>query len=178
MKRALRPLAPRSLSSRFLAAWLLWPTLLASQSVQAQMNSMDMTAPAGSQGQRPSAVRPNVQLSAGWIAAAPPGAEELAAYLTLHNSGSRAVTLVGASSSVSARAMPMLLGQDAAGRETMRGASSLSIAAGGNLVFAPGKAHLMLSGLRRDLKPGESVDVRLTFSDGSAIRAALRVRRL
>ena len=125
-----------------------------------------------------SAAVKNLQISVGWIAAAPPGADELAAYLTLHNPGHAAVTLVGASCNLAAHVMPMRTTTDSAGRESMQDMARFGIAAGGTLVFAPGKAHLMLRGLKRDLKPGEQVALTLNFSDGSARQVLLQVRRL
>ncbi|WP_189087815.1 copper chaperone PCu(A)C [Deinococcus ruber] len=161
------------------ARWIL-PLLLPLCSLSsAQMQGMSMpthTPPAVSS--TTSAAVKNLQITGGWIAAAPPGADELAGYLTIRNPGKAAVTLVGASSRAAAHIMPMRTTQDMAGRESMQDVARLSIPAGGTLVFAPGRAHLMLRGLPRDLNVGEQVEMQLRFSDGSARGVLLTVRRL
>ncbi|MGI8747263.1 MAG: copper chaperone PCu(A)C [Deinococcus sp.] len=119
-----------------------------------------------------------LNLRSGWIAAAPPGAEELAAYVTLSNPGPSGVTLVGASCPLAGEATFMLSGRDAGGREDMRAAGRLPVPAGGSLTLAPGKGHIMLRALKRQPRPGELVGLTLRFSDGSALSLRLPVRRL
>ena len=118
-----------------------------------------------------------LSLTQGWVSAAPPGAEELAAYLVLSNPGQTAVTLVGVSSPVSAQAMLMTTGKVGGGRETMRMVSALKIPPGGSLKILPGSGHLMLRALKRQPQPGENVSVTLRFSDGSARTVTLPVKR-
>lgn len=119
-----------------------------------------------------------LRLRSGWIAAAPPGAEELAAYVTLINPSPSGVTLVGASCPLAGEATPMLSGRDAGGRQTMRAAGRLVVPAGGSLTLAPGRGHIMPRALRRQPRPGELVELTLRFSDGSALGLRLPVRRL
>ncbi|ULH16298.1 copper chaperone PCu(A)C [Deinococcus sp. KNUC1210] len=162
------------------AGWIV-PLLLPLCSLShAQMQGMSMpthTPPAAVRSSTSAAVK-NLQIAGAWIAAAPPGADELAGYLTIRNPGKAAVTLVGASSRAAAHIMPMRTTKDTAGRESMQDAVRLSIPGGSTLVFAPGQAHLMLRGLARDLNVGEQVEIDLKFSDGSARRVLLTVRRL
>ena len=157
----------------------VWVLLLCGP-VQAQMGGMPMKAtpahtatPAA-----PSAAVAALQLSGGWIAAAPPGETQLSAYLTLHNPTSQPVTLVGATSGAAASIMPMLTRRDTAGREYMDAVYGMKILPGGTLKLQPGTGHLMLGGLQRDLRPGEQVTLRLRFADGSQRRVTLTVKRL
>ena len=148
---------------------------------RAQMGGMPMKAtPSGkaAAASGPSAAVAALQVSGGWIAAAPPGETQLSAYFNLHNPSSQPVTLVGASSGAAAQIMPMLTRRDAAGREYMDAVYGMKIAPGGTLKLQPGTGHLMLGGLKRDLRPGERVDLRLSFADGSQRRVVLTVKRL
>ena len=143
------------------------------------MPGMTMPAPSGSApATRSSAAVQALRLVQGWVAAAPPGAEELSVYVVLANPGKAALTLVGVSSPVAGSAMLMTTGKDAAGRETMQMAMALKIPAGGQLKVLPGQAHLMLRNLKRQPQPGDKVPVTLRFSDGSARTVTLPVRRL
>ncbi|WP_424951927.1 copper chaperone PCu(A)C [Deinococcus sp.] len=148
----------------------------------AQMMQMPATNMAGMQmtGPTPAAISPAVKalkLVQGWVSAAPPGAEELSAYVELSNPGRVPLKLTGLSTSVSGQAMLMNTGKDAAGRESMQMAQSWNIPAGGRLKVLPGSGHLMLRQLRRQPQPGETVKVTLRFSDGSALPLTLPVKR-
>ncbi|MFC4452886.1 copper chaperone PCu(A)C [Deinococcus sonorensis] len=125
----------------------------------------------------PGAAVKRLTLQGGWVAATPPGVSESAAYLTLQNPGPSAAVLVGASTPVAAHTMLMTSHTDAQKRVSMQPLNRLSIPAGGRGTFAPGQAHIMLSGLRRPLSPGTKVQLTLRFSDGSARTVSLLVRR-
>jgi periplasmic copper chaperone A len=138
------------------------------------MSGMQMSTPASAK------VSPAVKalkLVQGWVSAAPPGAEELSAYIELRNPGSGVVTLIGLSTSVSGQAMLMSTGTDTGGRGTMQMASSMKILPGSSLKILPGHGHLMLRALKRQPQPGEQVAVTLRFSDGSAWPLKLPVRK-
>ena len=118
-----------------------------------------------------------LKLAQGWVSAAPPGAEELSAYLVLGNPGRAAVTLSGVSSAVSGQATLMTTTKDAAGRGSMTMASAMNIAAGGSLRILPGQAHVMLRSLKRQPQPGEQVALTLRFADGSARTFSVPVKK-
>lgn len=118
-----------------------------------------------------------LKLTQGWVSAAPPGAEELSAYLVLGNPGRAAVTLIGVSSPVSGQATLMTTTKDAAGRGSMTMASAMNIAAGGSLRVLPGQAHVMLRSLKRQPQPGEQVALTLRFADGSARTFSVPVKK-
>ncbi|MGY2892572.1 copper chaperone PCu(A)C [Deinococcus sp. UYEF24] len=119
-----------------------------------------------------------LKLVQGWVSAAPPGAEELSAYVVLSNPGRVALTLTGVSTPAAGSAMLMTTARDAAGRESMQMTGAMKIPAGGTLKVLPGQAHLMLRKFGRQPQPGENVAVTLRFSDGSARIFSLPVRKL
>ncbi len=130
---------------------------------------------------RPMTASPAVKalkLVQGWVSAAPPGAEELSAYVVLSNPGRVALTLTGVSTPTAGSAMLMTTARDAAGRESMQMTAAMKIPAGGTLKVLPGQAHLMLRKFGRQPQPGENVAVTLRFSDGSARTFSLPVRKL
>lgn len=162
------------------ALTLTLATLLAAGWIQAgTMTGMQMsgmpTPPSANAGISP-AVRA-LSISQAWLAAAPPGAQELSAYLVLGNPGTQSLTLSGASTPVAGQMMLMKTGKDAAGRTTMQMVSTLRIPAGGALKILPGQAHLMLQKLKRQPQPGETVALTLKFSDGSARTVQLMVKK-
>ena len=119
-----------------------------------------------------------LKLTQGWVSAAPPGAEELSAYMVLSNPGKVALTLTGVSTPAAGNAMLMTSTRDAAGQGSMQLTAGMKIPAGGTLNILPGQAHLMLRAFKRQPQPGESVAVTLRFSDGSARIFSLPVRKL
>jgi copper(I)-binding protein len=53
--------------------------------------------------------------------------------------------------------------------------AALVIPAGGTVSMAPGGLHVMLVGLRRGLSAGDSVPLRIHFSDSTQIRVVVPV---
>ena len=144
---------------------------------QAGMNQMQMPPAVVPKAVPVSPAVGALTLTQGWVSAAPPGAEELSAYLVLGNPGRAAVTLVGLSTTVSNQAMLMRTGKDSVGRETMKMTGSRKIPAGGTLRILPGQAHVMLRSLKRQPQPGEQVALTLRFADGSARTFNLPVKK-
>lgn len=54
--------------------------------------------------------------------------------------------------------------------------AGLSIEAGATARLEPGGRHLMLLGLQRPLKPGQSLEVRFRISDGNEITVTVPVK--
>ncbi len=104
-----------------------------------------------------------------WIQAVPPTVSDTAAFMTLTNSGKVPLRLVGASTPIAAMVHPMVTTTKGVGSHAMMGmknTSALEVPASGTLVLAPGGNHLMIMGLKRELKPGESVPLTLTIEPG------------
>jgi periplasmic copper chaperone A len=111
-----------------------------------------------------------------WLRATP-GTEVAAVYLTLHNTGSEPVTVIGVRSGLAA---------DAAIHETklngtvstMRPATPLRIAPGATVRFAPEGLHVMLHMLSRPLKAGDEVPLELLLAGGGTLALTARVKAL
>lgn len=114
-------------------------------------------------------------VSAAWVRAAPDGTALGAAYFTLANTG-KAVELIAIESNAhgDARIHESFL-QDEMMR--MRSIERLPIAANSRIAFSPGGLHVMLMHPTRSLVEGDSIELTLTFSDGSIVKTVAPVSR-
>jgi len=122
------------------------------------------------------AAAPPLTAQDAWIRATP-GSDLAAAYLTLHNTGTQAVNIVGVRCACAGHAMihESLVSN---GQSIMRPREPLAVAAGATLRFAPGGLHIMLQGLTRALTPGEEVPLELLLDSGGSLSVRARVRAL
>ncbi|MGN7967312.1 copper chaperone PCu(A)C [Microbacterium sp. 22179] len=91
-----------------------------------------------------------------------------AAFGTLTNSGTDAVTIVSAETDAAGMVELHETVENEAGEMVMREIEGgFSIPAGGSLELVPGADHIMLMGLTGALSAGDEVTVTLTFSDDS-----------
>jgi copper(I)-binding protein len=104
----------------------------------------------------------------------PASPDVAAAYLTIRNDGDRADRLVRATADVSAKVMPMTEKIEN-GVGTMVDIPVLIIPAHGSAELLPGKAHLMMYDLTRELAAGEKVTVTLTFAHAATVTIRLSV---
>jgi copper(I)-binding protein len=98
-----------------------------------------------------------------WIRATPQG-ENGAVYFVLHNHTEQDDELIGATTNV-ADVVELHQGIQVPGSDVIRMqmVSSVEVAADEELVFAPGKYHLMLVNLKKEVKVGEHIGVILHF---------------
>ena len=123
-----------------------------------------------------------------WARNAPKTAGAGAAYLVVKNAGSAPDALVGASSpaaetaevhetyvveSPMGSAMPGASGDVVMG---MRPIARIEIPAGGSLELKPGSYHIMLIGLNQELKPGDKIEITLTFESAGEVTVTAEVR--
>jgi copper(I)-binding protein len=85
-----------------------------------------------------------------------------AVYVTIVNDGGSADALVSASTDA-ASVVELHEVVHEGGVMKMRPLPRFAVPAGGRLEMKPGGYHIMLLGLKRDLKPGDTVSVTLTF---------------
>jgi periplasmic copper chaperone A len=98
-----------------------------------------------------------------------------AVYVTISNHGSEADALLSASSDVATTAeLHQTIEQD--GKMVMRPLPKADVPAGGTLEMKPGGYHIMLLGLKQDLKAGETIDVALTFEKAGQMSVEARVK--
>jgi hypothetical protein len=121
-------------------------------------------------------VAPPLTAQDAWIRATP-GSDVAAAYLTLHNTATRAVSIVGVRCGCAVHAM-IHESTISNGQSTMRPREPLSIAAGATVRLTPGGLHIMLQGLTHALTPGEDVPLELLLEGGGSLSVSARVRAL
>lgn len=118
-----------------------------------------------------------IELSDGWVR---PGSEGgmSAAYLTISNGTTSRDTLMSISCSAAIKAELHESYKGENGIMAMRPASQPVIPAGEKLHMSPGRLHIMLHDLNRDISVGDSVDMNLTFSrvDTQSIRLPVKSR--
>lgn len=88
-------------------------------------------------------------------------------YLTIANTSATAYQLVGISSDLAAMTMLHETSVDDKGIARMRMVMTLDLPAGETVTFAPGGYHVMLTDISRDVYPGDTVALTLTFADSS-----------
>jgi copper(I)-binding protein len=109
----------------------------------------------------------HVHASHAWIRVLP-GDLPAGAYVTLQNDGDQPVALSGASSTVYADVM-LHQSSTAGGMSRMTMVDALQVPAHGKAVLAPAGYHLMLMQANAPVKPGDTVRLTLSFTDGSTL---------
>lgn len=117
----------------------------------------------------------NIAVSAASVREPIPPAGMTSAYLTLTNRGDQTVSLIEASSDA-AGTVEMHAMKTVDGMMSMRRTKAIAIPPHSTIRLEPGGLHLMLIGLTRALRHGETVEILLRFDDGTAARAGARVK--
>lgn len=113
------------------------------------------------------------QVQAAWSRPAGQGATG-AGFMTLANPDAKPDALVAAQSPL-AREVQIHQSSMKGGIASMQKAARVPVPAGGRVTFAPGGYHLMLMGLTKPLKAGDTVPVTLTFASGARVKASFVV---
>jgi copper(I)-binding protein len=98
-----------------------------------------------------------------------------AIYMVIHNASADADRLVGATAAV-ARTVELHETRIEGGMAQMRKIDGIPVPAKGKVELKPGGLHVMLIGLKRDLKAGETFPVTLKFQRSGEVRLTVRVR--
>jgi copper(I)-binding protein len=109
-----------------------------------------------------------------WARATPPGASVGGGYATVRNSGGSADRLVEASSPAADHVELHVMSMDN-GVMRMRQVPSFKVPAHGALTLKPGGNHLMFMGLKRPLKQGEKLPVKMRFEKAGEVQVELDV---
>ena len=112
-----------------------------------------------------------------YIRAMPPGQSVSAAFRGLSNTGKEDHTLVAAETPA---AMMVELHEHtmADGMMQMREVEQIDLPAGATVELKPGGLHIMLMGLKSQLKPGDRVEITLIYGDGSKATVQVPVRKI
>lgn len=111
-------------------------------------------------------------VSNGWFRKLPANLPA-AGYFTLHNGGSKTISLTSASSPACGMLM-LHVSENMGGMMHMNDVSGVDVAPGATVAFAPGGYHLMC--MKPALTLGAKVPVTLQFLDGSKLQAEFIVR--
>lgn len=115
-----------------------------------------------------------IQIVDAWSRPTPPGIDVGVAYFTIRNAG-KGDRLLRVSSPVAGRA-ELHVSATKDGVVKMEGLSSVEVGSGTPVAFEPGGRHIMLMGLKRPLKEGDTFPLTLTFANAGQIRTSVRVR--
>lgn len=121
------------------------------------------------------AANPVVQVQNGYVRGLPPGTTNTAAYMTLVNHSDEDLVLTGAVSPDAGSAMLHNTVRRPGGVLGMEHVMSVVLPAHGKLELKSGGMHLMLMGLKRQLRDGNSVKLTLQFEGGISLDVELPV---
>ena len=117
---------------------------------------------------------PRVEVHHSWARIADSGATS-GAYMEIANNDTVAITLVGITTNdAGAAEVHETMQHD--GMAHMMPRADVGIPAGDVLIMAPGGVHVMLVNVRRTLAIGDSVRLRLRFSDSTTVAVTAPVR--
>lgn len=110
-----------------------------------------------------------------WVKAADEGMS--AAFGEIRNAGTADATLASVTTPASSMVELHETTADASGQMVMREKEGgFTIPAGGTHLLEPGGDHIMLMELSAPLRPGEEVELELTFDDGSSLTVSAPVK--
>lgn len=112
-----------------------------------------------------------------YVRAVPPGQTNSAAYMKLHNGSGEHHAVVGAKTDV-AKMAELHTHTSEGGMMKMRKIEKIDIQPNGEAVLQPGGDHVMLMGLKADLKDGDNAMITLVFEDGSKKMVHAPVRKM
>jgi periplasmic copper chaperone A len=118
----------------------------------------------------------SIQIEQPWARATPGGATSGAVYMTIDNKSNAADLLTGAASDV-ATTVQIHEMKVAGGMMKMREiAGGLAIPANGSVSLKPGGYHVMLIGLKKPLKAGDTMQLTLTFEKAGKVAVSAPVK--
>ena len=130
----------------------------------------------------PASPAAGITVTDAWARSSSAMASAGAAYATITNAGSAADSLIGASSPAAATVEvheTVVMGSPDAsggGMMGMQPVARVEIPAGASLQLKPVSYHVMLIGLVKDLKAGDTIDLTLKFERAGAITVKAQVR--
>lgn len=110
-----------------------------------------------------------------WSRATPKGAPVAAGYLVVHNRGKVADTLLDGTADFAAAVQVHEMSMANGIMKMRQLTSGLEIPANGTVTLAPSGYHLMFTGLKRQLNPGETVKATLVFAHSGPLTVDFQV---
>lgn len=112
-----------------------------------------------------------------YVRLVPNGTPNTGAFMVIRNAGSTDHKVLKAESPV-AKAVELHNHVNDNGVMRMRPVADIELKAKGEAVLKPGSLHIMLIGLKQDLKEGEVVPITLKLDDGSSTKVEAPVRKI
>lgn len=112
--------------------------------------------------------KPEIVIEDPWVRAVPPTAKNTALFMVIKNVGGDPDALIGVKTDISKMvSIHKTVNQN--GVMKMVHVDKLSVPAGGSVVLKPGGYHIMVMGLKKDIKAGENVKFTLIFEKSGEI---------
>ena len=118
-----------------------------------------------------------IEVAEAWARATPGGAKTGAVYLTLVNHGGDGDRLIGVATPVADQAQLHVESVES-GIMRMRPLTEVEVTAGATAVLKPGASHIMLVGLKRPLREGESFPLTLDFAKAGKREVQVKVAKV
>lgn len=164
------PGAPGSMAT----SWTRGIRLLAAMAVAIGALAFGLASCGGASS--PSAA-PTITIGDPWVLVSGGIDQPAAGYLTITNSGTTADALRSVSCPGAAMVGLHKSSMDASGMMGMSPVDRIDIPAGGTVALAPGGLHLMISGLKAPLNPGDRFELDLVFDHAGPMVVEAEVRR-
>ena len=117
----------------------------------------------------------DIQIKDAWARATPGGAQTAAAYVTVESMAGDRLTGVSTPAAKKAEIHSMTM---EGGVMKMRPVDGLDLPAGKPVTLKPGGYHIMLTGLAKPLKEGDSFPLTLDFAKGGAQQVTVAVEKV
>jgi periplasmic copper chaperone A len=120
----------------------------------------------------------SIQVEQPWSRATPTGASTGAVYLTITNKSHDTDRLLGASSDVADKLQIHEMKVINGTMEMREVSGGLFVPAGSSVVLKPGSYHVMLIGLKKALKAGETIPLTLDFEKAGKVSITVPIRAM
>lgn len=117
----------------------------------------------------------DIEVEQPYVREVPPGAMATGSFMMLTNMSDQNIQLVQAKSNA-AKKVELHTHVHDNGVMKMRQISSIKVPAHGQAHLKPGGLHIMLIGLKNNLKTGQTIDMTLVFKDGSEKSISMPVK--
>ena len=120
----------------------------------------------------------SIQVEQLWARATPAGASTGAVYLTITNKSQEMDRLLSASSDVADKLQIHEMKVVNGVMEMREVTGGVAVAANGSVELKPGSYHLMLMGLKKPLKAGETIPLTLDFEKAGKVSITVPIRAM
>lgn len=122
----------------------------------------------------------NITLVSGWIRETPPGAQNAAAFLALHNNSAttKHILAIQCSDAAARCELHEHLHTTNGSMRMEKVSTPLAVPSNSTLTFAPGGYHIMLFDIKTPLRAGTQVKLIFVFDDQSTLAVQLPVKSI